>query len=237
MAKHEDLVAEIAAQCDRLLTRADQLKRYMVISAALAQSDPKSLYFLTVESRGAAIVGICAELEALTRTILQRSHEEINESSIPYSQMSASLRQLAAHETFESLRSLRDHSRLWDRRAHATTLEFCNDFVKLPIERRHAQPPLDGRTLKPEHFYRIWAIYNLPGEAFPVVGWAASLQKVALLRNDIAHGNVAFADVFKQAGTSMREIEAYLDDLSHFSIHVAIQWQEYLSVGGYLLNS
>jgi hypothetical protein len=231
---HESLRAELDGCCDRLLIRIEQLKRYMQLSAQVGTESRAVSTSLLAEARGSAIVGVCAELEALTRTTIQRTHEELNSMGIPYANLVASLRQLAAHHVFESLRELQDHSKLWERRLYATTLEKCPDSPQFPIARRSAQPPLDGRTLRPEHFYRIWDIYGLTGMAFPTVSWATSLQKVALLRNDIAHANLPFYEIFKQAGSSVGEVERYLDDIGYFSMHFVFCWSEYLRDEGYL---
>jgi hypothetical protein len=119
-------------------------------------------------------------------------------------------------------------------REYATTLELCNDTPNLPVVSQHPQPPLDGKTLKPSHFNRIWQIYGLQGTAFPYVTWEASLQKLALLRNDIAHGNIPFMEIFQQAGTTVAEIERYIEDVGYFSIHLIEEWASYLRTEGYL---
>ncbi|MFD4672207.1 MAE_28990/MAE_18760 family HEPN-like nuclease [Lentzea sp. NPDC058450] len=232
---HEVLIAELDECCDRLLRRVEQLKWHMLFSYQLADRDPKSLHYLKAESRGAAIVGVCAELEALTKTVLQKTHREINAMRVPFKDLAVNLRQLAAHDAFESLRSLSDHGKLWEKRAFTTTLDGCSEPMSLPVERKSAQPPLDGRTLRPEHFYRIWDIYGLDGDAFPMVSWATSLQKLALLRNDIAHGNVPFGEVFQQGGTSRAEVEKYLDEVSYFVTHFVLEWIAYLCRQGYKL--
>lgn len=147
------------------------------------------------------------------------------------------MRQLAAHDAFESLRTLQDHEKLWDARAFATTLEGCGDLLKLPLPRKGPQPPLDGGTLKPGHFNRLWAIYGLPGIAFPEAAWAPSLQKLAGLRNEIAHGTSPFNDIFSQAGVTVAEVERYIDDLSLFSIHLVDSWCKFLASEMYLDNA
>lgn len=230
---HEALVGEVEAQCDQLLRRADSLKRYMILVAKLVDDDRAKWYELSLEARGSAVVGCCAELEALTRLVLQRSHEEINGLQLEYRQTVACLRQLTAHSAFESLRSLQDHAKLWERRAFTTTLDLSTERVKLPIMQRSPQPPLDGRTLRPEHFYRMWGIYGLGDVPFPQVGWAASLQKLALMRNDVAHGNIPLAEVFKQAGTSGESIERYIDDVGYFAMHFTAQWIAFMQAERY----
>lgn len=234
MAMHEALAFELAGQCDQLLRRVDSLKRYMILVAKLVDDDREKWYELSLEARGSAVVGCCAELEALTRVTLQRSHEEINALQLEHRQAESCLRQLAAHSAFESLRSLQDHSKLWERRAFTTTLDSSIERVKLPIVHKSAQLPLDGRTLHPEHFYRMWGIYGLGDAPFPQVTWATSLQKLALMRNDIAHGNIPIAEVFKQAGSSEGDVERYVDDVGYFAMHFTAQWATFMQDEKYL---
>jgi hypothetical protein len=116
----------------------------------------------------------------------------------------------------------------------ATTLESCREIAVFPIERNYPQPPLDGKTLRPEHFERLWAIYSLPGYAFPRSTWNASLAKLALARNDLAHGNLAFYEIFQQAGRSVADIERYVNDIEGFTNHFIDSWWEYINDEGYL---
>ncbi|WP_338597127.1 HEPN domain-containing protein [Saccharopolyspora sp. SCSIO 74807] len=236
MAAHDDLVQEIVQEHNRFSRRVDQLKMYMLHSATLAQGNSDHWIFVEQESRGAAVVGICAELEHLTRFAIGSTHSELNSLKISYKELSPCLRQLAAHEVFESLRDLRDHKKIWDRRRFATTLDVTDSIIQLPVTKGSIQPPLDGKTLKPEHYYRIWAIYGLPNDTFPQVSWGASLQKAALMRNDIAHGNLPFAEIFKQAGSSSPEVERYVDEVSAFAQHFTDTWITYIAQRQYLVN-
>ncbi|MEU8804911.1 MAE_28990/MAE_18760 family HEPN-like nuclease [Spirillospora sp. NPDC048819] len=235
MAIHDALTLEVQAQGERLLRRCDDLKKFL----ALVRLSPDSKQSTRWESeardaRALAVVCTMAELEAFTKFLIQETHRELNDSGLTVSSLRASLRQLAAHTTFESLRDLSDHSKLWERRKYATTLELCRDPIDLPLERKHAQPPLDGRTLRPEHFNRIWEIYGLSGEAFPVAAWSASLQKLALFRNDVAHGNISYMEVFQQAGRSVSDVERYVNDINEFVIYLATSWVDYLEAQDYL---
>jgi hypothetical protein len=230
-------MAGIQDACERLLRRLDDLKRYLVSAAALATQDQEKWGFLSREARAAAVVCGMAELEALTRTVIADTHDVLNHSGLAQSSLLPCLRQLAAHDVFESLRSLQDHGKLWEFRSRVTSLDMSNDVLRLPIASRGPQPPLDGRTLKPEHFNRLWAIYGLSGVAFPIASWSGSLQKLALMRNDIAHANLPFSDIFSQAGRSLVDIERYVDDIESFSIHFADIWCNYLSDEGYLQST
>ena len=234
MAAHSALIDELDQHCERLLSRTDELKRYLIAAKAMRTQDSVRWTFLEREARATAIVCSMAELESLTRETIRRTHQELNSSALENRALTRCLRQLAAHDAFESLRYLQDHEKVWTTRFFATTLDASSDVLGLPLPRKGPQPPLDGRTLKPSHFYRIWEIYGLPAEAFPMVRWVASLQKLSMLRNDIAHANVPFPEIFKQAGVSTSEVESYVDDISSFALHFTSCWQEFLERKLYL---
>lgn len=234
MAPHEQLVADLRLHVDRLLNRVDQLQ--LLLAQNFDASNEGNLPgFVSRELRAAAVVGSIAELEALTRSAIQLTHKELNSYGLVLCDISPSIRQLAVHDTFESLRGVMDHGKLWAKRSFATTLETCNQPVSLPIILRGApQPPLDGRTLTPQHYHRLWQIYGLPGTPFPVVSWEGSLQKLALLRNDIAHGNLPVGEIFAQPGRSAPDVRSYINDIGLFSINFTDCWEKYLVKRGYL---
>lgn len=230
---HERLIADLRSHVDRLLNRVDQLQ--LLLSQSFGASTDERSSFVSRELRAVAVVGSVAELEALTRATIQRTHAELNSYRLMLCDICPSMRQLAVHGTFESLRDTVDHSKLWDKRRFATTLETCNQPLSLPIVLQGApQPPLDGRTLTPKHYHRLWQIYGLPEGPFPAVSWEGSLQKLALLRNDIAHGNLPIGEIFAQAGRSAPEIQSYINDIGLFSINFADHWESYLTNQGYL---
>jgi len=234
VAPHEQLVADLHVHLNRLLTRVDQLQ--ILLSRDFRVSDESDLPgFVDRELRAAAAVGSIAELESLTKSAIQLTHNELNSCGLVLCDISPTVRQLAVHDTFESLRSLMDHGRLWEKRYFATTLETCNQQVSLPITLQGApQPPLDGRTLTPKHYHRLWQIYNLPKTPFPEVSWEGSLQKLALLRNDIAHGNLPISEIFAQPGRSASDVRYYINDIGLFSINFTDCWESYLTNRGYL---
>ncbi|MFI9784663.1 HEPN domain-containing protein [Kitasatospora sp. NPDC051984] len=235
MASHDALIAEVQAHGERLLRRSDDLKGFLALAGHKPRDEAGPRWESEArDARALAAICLMAELESFTKSVIQETHKEINESGLSISRLRPSLRQLAAHAAFESLRELNDHSKLWERRRYATTLELCNDPTSLPVNYKQAQPPLDGRTLKPEHFNRIWEIYGIPGEAFPYATWSASLQKMSLFRNDVAHGNIPYVEIFQQAGRSVADVERYVDDLGEFAIHLTTSWVEYLEKSGYL---
>jgi hypothetical protein len=231
---HDAIVAEIHDHAERLLRRIDELKLLLLYVRELDPSAGAEWSSSSRDARALAVVCSVAELEALTKFIIQRTHQALNDSALAESDIVPCMRQITSHGMFESLRSLQDSSKVWERRSYVTTLETCGNALELPIFSRGPQPPLDGRTLRPEHFNRMWSIYGLPGIAFPAASWASSLQKLALVRNDIAHGNLPFGEIFQQAGLTVAEVESYIDDLGSFSIHLVSAWTDYLDRGLYL---
>ncbi|MFI2910064.1 HEPN domain-containing protein [Streptomyces sp. PDY-4] len=235
MAPHDSLVTDIHLRADKFLRRVDDLKKFLALVTGSPQRPQNPRWASeSRDARALAIVCVMAEMEAFAKYLIQETHMAINGSSVKVGDLRPSLRQLAAHTTFESLRELNDHGKLWERRKYATTLEACSEFVEFPLNRKQAQPPLDGKTLKPEHFNRLWDIYGLPGVSFPFASWSASLQKLAMLRNDVAHGNIPYVEIFQQAGTSVADVERYVDDIVEFLIHLVDSWCQYLSMTGYL---
>lgn len=233
MAPHERLVADLRSQLDRLLRRVDQLQ--VLLTQTIGTSNADSPSFVSREIRAAAVVGSVAELEALTRSAIQLTHSELNSCGLTLCDILPDMRQLAVHDTFESLRATVDHSKLWTKRRFTTTLETCREPLSLPVVLQSApQPPLDGRTLTPKHYYRIWQIYGLPGTPFSAVSWEGSLQKLALLRNDVAHGNMEIAEIFAQAGRSAVDVRSYINDVGLFAISFTDCWENYLTRRGYL---
>jgi hypothetical protein len=221
-------------QQDRLSKRAQGLKRLIISVQTVALSPVASGVLLLQEARAAAIVGIVAELESLTRTILSEIHDHINQAAVPLNSIAACLRQLAVHDEFESLRTLQDATKVWEKRAFATSLDRQSTGTVLPMPRKGPLPPMDGRTPNPGLYSRIWAVYGLHRDVFPVASWSASIQKLSGLRNDIAHGNLPVHQVFQQPGVQVPDIERYIDDVQAFSDHFVATVTDYIASKLYL---
>jgi len=190
--------------------------------------------FLSQEARAACIVGSMAELEALTRTFLVTLSQEINAGNHRVKDLKQSLRCLAGDSHFESLRSTNDAESLWQRRQFLTSLEDCAEIATLPIPTKGAQPPLDGKTLTPAHFNRIWTVLDIPGDPLPALAIQPTLTKLKGLRNDIARANLPCEEVLHTAGTTVPAIEKYMDHMTDLVIHLADNWERYTLDQGYL---
>lgn len=225
---------EVLEQADTALTRLDRLKGFLVLAVKLDGEDHDKWFFLTQEARAACIVGILAELEALTRTFLCGINTEINREQLRLSELKPCLRSLAGHVHFESLRESSDSLNIWTRRTTVTTFEASVEVAAMPLPTRGPQPPLDGKTLTPAHFSRLWQVYGIEGVPLPDLSSGQTLQKLSGLRNDIAHGNVPFNEIFKTAGTDPSTVETYVAQMGLFIIHLASSWSRYAIERAYL---
>lgn len=232
---HDQFVESVWSETDRLLSRVERLETQLSASFRTYAVEGDNAYAVTQDSRAAAIVYGMAELESMTRFVLTEAHKAINLLEVPVRDVRPCLRSLAAHNWFESLRSLQENAKIWERRALTTTLDESAEPMLLPVVGRpKAQPPLDLKTPKPEHFALVWATYGLPGEPFTTGSWQTTLRKLSGIRNDLAHGNVPFNEVFQTAGLQESDVEGYLADLAHFAIHFATSWVTYMSSSSYL---
>ncbi|GAB3177686.1 hypothetical protein GCM10027162_27830 [Streptomyces incanus] len=57
-----------------------------------------------------------------------------------------------------------------------------------------------------------------------------------MARNDLAHGNLPYHEIFQQAGRSIKDIESYVSNVSDFSSHFVDSWNEYLAGEEYLVK-
>ena len=234
---HDKFVESVWSETDRLLSRVERLDTQLTASFRAYAVEGDRAYAATQDSRAAAIVYSMAELESLTRFVLTEAHKAINVLEVPVRDVRPCLRGLAAHSWFESLRSLQETAKVWERRTLTTTMEDSAEPMRLPVVRRpKAQPPLDGRTPKPEHFALVWVTYGLPDEPFTTGAWETTLRKLSGIRNDLAHGNVPFHEVFQTAGLQEEAVEGYLADLAHFAIHFASSWITYMTSASYLAH-
>lgn len=229
MGKPSQADSDFLVRGEEALVRISKLKTFLIMSQEMDSVDHTKWYFLTQEARAASIVGVMAELEGLTRSFLVHINTLINDQAHPVAALKPCVRALAGHAHFDSLRDTNDSSTIWAKRAAVTTFEVCSEASVLPIPTRGPQPPLDGKTLTPAHFIRIWSVYGIPATPFAEVGWAQTLQKLAGLRNDIAHGNIPFDEIFRSSrnGTSGADVERYLEEIELFVISLVDKWKDY----------
>lgn len=222
---------------ERYFDRLDDLRRFLAVANAIESSASISWSQAEREARGSAIVCSMAELEALVVGVLCYANEEINASGTLLSGLRPSLRPLAAHRELNSLGSLNDARKVWPKRETVTCLNESQKPCDLPVHgrgSREPQPPLDGRTLKPHHLQRIATVYGMETRELIHTAEALSLKKLSDARNDIAHGNMPFHDVFSRAGFRSIEIRTDLDAFDEIGHRVVSAFDTYLSSSNYI---
>lgn len=219
---------------DATAERLDQWRTTLVQLGTSPSAGVGESTFLQIELRAAAIVATMAELEHVVRESLLQLFLEVNSSGTLVRDLKHCVRSLAMHSTFDSLLNTKNADTAWSQRSLLTSLEMSSEIASLPLSTtRMPQPPLDGRTIRPAHLFRIWDILGITTDVFPAPRCQTSLVKMALLRNDIAHRNVPIADVFKQPAATAAHIARYVDDLELLVLHVANEIATYAAAQNY----
>lgn len=225
---------------DRAESSAKRLDEWRTLLLKLGSdsiTDISETSFLGRELRAAACIAAMAELEGLLREMLVSIGEHVSSAHVPVSQLTPSLRSLAAHTVFESLSNLGDNRKVWAHRLTLTSLEGSSQIAQLPKRvHRGAQPPLDGRTIQSPHISLIWSVLGIQ-KSVPAASVVASLKKLTQIRNDVAHRNVDIVQVFSEAGRTANDIEHYLDDITLLIVDIGNEWSSYIAERSYLVNS
>ncbi len=151
-------------------------------TALISQSSP-------IRERGAVVrasayVWLAALLERIVRDALQVTLREISLLSIPFKDLKLSLFSLLCEGEFTSITD-RSRSNSWEqkiavffRTAEASPALLASDIL-----------PLDGRTIRAEHFDTIWLVLGLSTPSVPSPLHRIVLKDLADGRNEIAHGH------------------------------------------------
>lgn len=231
---NKPLSLEVLENAEEAADRLDHWRSNLLLLAAESLRDISESSFLGHELRAAAIVASMAEVEHLVREFLVSLSAEINASGTLIRNLKRTLRPLAVHSNFESLTTTSKGDTAWEQRLLVTTLEDNDQIARFPPRSsKGPQPPLDGKTIRRSHMLRLWEILGLPGTPFPEADCSTSLEKLALLRNDIAHRNVSVREVFFQPDTSARDVAKYLDDIVLMVLHLGTVWSSYASTRAY----
>jgi hypothetical protein len=163
--------------------------------------------------RSACYVWLAAILERITKNSLQAAFREINARALPLKEIRLSLFSLICEPEISAL-SAKSRAKSWETRASI----FGKAFVDSPAELAEEVLPLDGRTIRPEHFDVIWQVLGLSGESLPSPRHRFALTDLANGRNELAHGEtgvVAFGR--KKANSDLIRLVQHIDETTvHF---------------------
>lgn len=160
------------------------------IRAEIAHADATEISRFTpvqeraAASRAAAYVWLAATLERVVRDALQATLREISSLAPPLRDLRLSLFSLVCESEFDSVSS-RNRSTAWKskislflRTADVGPATFSEDVL-----------PLDGRTIRAEHFDTIWLVLGIPSASVPSPLHRIALRDLADGRNEVAHGH------------------------------------------------
>ncbi|WP_312566004.1 MAE_28990/MAE_18760 family HEPN-like nuclease [Diaphorobacter sp.] len=143
-----------------------------------------------VQERGAAVrawayVWLAALLERIVRDALQATFREITQLAIPVKDLKFSLFSLLCDAEFASIAD-RSRSNSWEQKIAV----FLRTSEAKPALLAENILPLDGRTIRGEHFETIWLVLGLSTPSVPSPLHRIALKDLADGRNEIAHGHM-----------------------------------------------
>lgn len=163
--------------------------------------------------RAHAYVWLAAVLERSVKDAIRSTLRELTALGLPCNELRASLFALICDPTFMSIaernrqKGLSMRVALLNRLVEATPAAFLDDIL-----------PLDGRTLRAEHFDTIWEVLGLHGPSLPGPLHRIALKDLSDGRNDVAHGVLDPVLFGKAKATSdVRRLATRVDEIiSHF---------------------
>lgn len=135
-------------------------------------------------NRAATYVWLASVLERVVRDALQSTMREISSLAIPTNQIRVSLFALLCDADFAAIAG-RNRAASWEVKAKV----FARVFGDSPVTMSEDVLPLDGRTIRGEHFDNIWLVLGLSGCSLPSPRHRLALKDLADGRNTVAHGH------------------------------------------------
>lgn len=171
--------------------------------------------------RAHAYVELGAAVEVFVREVGEALVAEITAASVESRDLRVSLTAISKGGSFRALSDVRGLKN-WRQRCEVLNAIESSEIAELDS----AHLPLDGRTIRPQHFNSIWEVFGLPGDALPSPLHALALNDLADSRNDVAHGNEEIASVAgRRSTTDMLKLVSRIEDIG---THVWNQASDYL---------
>lgn len=175
-----------------------------------------------------AYVWLSAAFEQFIRGVLQALLRELTSYQIPIAALQPCLISLAQFSTFDALRDVGGLTG-WSRRIELLSMTRSTDLGMFS----DGVLPLDGRTLRPEHFDVIWRVFRLPGSPLPSGRHAFAVNDLAEGRNSVAHGHVSPIS-FGRAKV-MADVLRLVDFIEEIVTDVGVAIDTYLKQKSYLI--
>jgi hypothetical protein len=174
----------------------------------------------------AGYVYASAALEAFVRETLTAILEEVNTSVQCLADLRLSLFALSKSTHLDALQDLRG-LKMWRRRALVFEETMSTGSCDIELDRL----PLDGRTLRPQHFEAIWTVFGMPPPSMPSPRATLALQDLAESRNLVAHGEQEADGVAGRK--SISDTLALVERIEDVAVHLWESATKYLDDAGY----
>jgi hypothetical protein len=186
----------------------------VVMSTSLANRERSAVI------RAHIYVWLAALLERIVRESIRDSLRELTSLGLPCIKLRASLFALLCDPDIMSVAD-RNRQSGWAVRVNL----FNRVVANAPAAFSEDILPLDGRTLRGEHFDNIWLVFGLSGPSLPAPQHRVALKDLAEGRNEVAHGHLdpvvfgkvkATADLLRLAGRVDEVISHFLGALDEY---------------------
>lgn len=160
--------------------RLDALHREIASMDVAVLGAPKSV---VRRHHGSAYIWMAATLERSVPRVLAALLDLIESSGVACDKLKPGIWSILVGGQLAALQDLRGMNML---RKRLELLTHLRGKGAASLSASHL--PLDGRTLRPEHFDMIWRVFSLDGDALPSLFHRTALTEIADTRNDLAHG-------------------------------------------------
>ncbi|MGS1104690.1 MAE_28990/MAE_18760 family HEPN-like nuclease [Achromobacter anxifer] len=197
------------------------------LRADISHSDAEALSLLTpvreraVAMRASAYIWMAAALERVVRDSLAATFREISGSSPQLRDLRLSLFALVCDGEFESV-SGRARGNSWSTKVNMLQRTMA---VEPAVLSEHILP-LDGRTIRGEHFDVIWLVLGLSRDSMPSPIHRVALKDLADGRNEVAHGHEDPVHFGRKKAT--RDIIKLINRVEEVIFHLLIGLDEYI---------
>lgn len=168
-----------------LVTREFSRVRAEIIHADVADLSPLTpMQEKAAASRATAYIWIAATLERVVRDALKAAIREISSGNSSMRDIRLSLFSLICDSEFASIAN-RNRSAVWVQKVEM----FARTEVTSPAVLSEDALPLDGKTIRADHFDTIWLVFGLANPSVPTPRHRFALKDLADGRNEVAHGH------------------------------------------------
>lgn len=215
------------APFNRAVESNDKIRNDLLLLDILILGTPVSHREKHWKAIAASYVWLSATLEEFVKTSLEICIEELNLLALNTNQVRPSLLALLGNSAFDSLQQVRG-LKMWAKRS--TLLELTG--ASILAEFNPSILPIDGRTIRPEHFNVLWSIFGFHGNSIPGPFHSLALNDLAEGRNNVAHGEVSPIDFGRRK--HIPDVLKIIDRIDDIYLHYSLTNSNYFSNREYL---